>query len=392
MNILFVSCNFGLLSHIDCGAANRSTMFVRALTQVGHVDVISFYKYPIHSTIPKCEVVYSTYIPNEVPTLKERIFRKLNLIFRPWHPSGIYLKNKIRISIVDKYYSRKHYDLVACRYINDAICCGLMNYSNKLIIDVDDNLSEAFKRNFQGKAFKHVWSKLFALWQIKTVGLMSKWVLKQVRISFFSNMLEPPYTKSVFLHNVPALIGNLPSINPQTPLRILLVGWLDFFPNKYGARHFVHDIFPLIREKVANVELYIIGKSNDETFLSELCSKNGVYALGYVEDLYKEYSDSRIVITPLYHGAGTSVKFIEGIMMNRPVVSTPFGARGFDAVFKAGEHFLLAESDQEFADNVIYLLNSVDKCNEMARKAREVADKNFSQERFFEIVRTAICS
>lgn len=392
MNILFVTSKFGLMSHIDCGAANRTTMLVMALAQLGHVDVISFYKVPIHSTIPDCDVIYNTFIPNDNLTLKDKIIRKLNLIFRPWHPNGFYSINKQRDLVVEKLYNKKKYDIVVCRYIDNVVSCGLMKYADKLVVDVDDNLSSAYKRDFQNKKFQHVWSKPFALLEIKAVNLMSKWLLKQVRLSFFSNILDSPYDKSVFLHNVPALTGDLPKITNQTPIRMLLVGWLDFFPNKYGVLHFVHNIFPLIREKVTNAEIKIVGKSKDDNLFSELRSQSGVNAPGFVEDLQMEYSNCRVVITALYHGSGSSVKFIEGIMMNRPVVSTPFGARGFDTVFKAGEHYLLAESDQEFADKVVELLTSIDKGNEMARKAREVADKNFSQERFFEIVKNNINS
>lgn len=44
MNILFVTCTFRVFGGIDCGAANRSTMFVKSLAKIGHVDVISFGK------------------------------------------------------------------------------------------------------------------------------------------------------------------------------------------------------------------------------------------------------------------------------------------------------------------------------------------------------------
>ena len=59
MNILFVTCTFRVFDRIDCGAANRSTMFVKSLAKIGHVDVISFGKDVIKSNIPNCNVVYN---------------------------------------------------------------------------------------------------------------------------------------------------------------------------------------------------------------------------------------------------------------------------------------------------------------------------------------------
>lgn len=42
MKILFVSFQYRILSGLACGASNRSTMFVEALSKVASVDVISF--------------------------------------------------------------------------------------------------------------------------------------------------------------------------------------------------------------------------------------------------------------------------------------------------------------------------------------------------------------
>ena len=74
MNILFVTCTFRVFGGIDCGAANRSTMFVKSLAKIGHVDVISFGEDTITSKITTCEVVDNPSIPqNYVDTKMERI-------------------------------------------------------------------------------------------------------------------------------------------------------------------------------------------------------------------------------------------------------------------------------------------------------------------------------
>ena len=58
MNILFVNCFFHLFDNLDCGAANRSTLFVKGLSKVGHVDVVSFTDQPLQSNIENCDVVF----------------------------------------------------------------------------------------------------------------------------------------------------------------------------------------------------------------------------------------------------------------------------------------------------------------------------------------------
>lgn len=222
------------------------------------------------------------------------------------------------------------------------------------------------------------------------IGRMQRHLLKRVKISFYSSECDSPYEKSVFLPNVPLLSCPCRDVAGDTPMRLLFVGNIDFFPNKKGILHFVECVFPIVKERIPAAELHIVGRCKDQGVRSRLCSIPGVNVLGFVDDLREEYQNCRAVIVPIYHGAGTSVKFIEGVMMNRPVVATPMGARGFDRVFQANRHYLLAKTDQEFADHVVNVLSDITKAGLMAREACEIAKSCFSKERFFDVVRGAI--
>lgn len=401
MNILFVNVNWKLFEGMDSGAANRSTMFIRALAKLGHVDVVSFGSGELSSNIPNCDVVYTSdgseietanrsKMPKFLKNLTHGILNWIQLLCNPKSPSTYYKRYPQRVAIVNELYGKKKYDFVACRYIDVAWSCGLMSYIQKLIIDVDDNLRCATLRDLAHK--KH--NKLFSRWRMmlraRQIDKMSKHVLSRAHTSFFSCISESPYEESKFLHNVNATKYQIPDVTSSTPKRLLIVGWLDFGPNKYGALHFSERVFPLIKEKVPDVELHIVGKTADLALLNHLNSLQGVHALGFVEDLREEYRNSRVLIVPIYQGAGTSVKFVEGLMVNRPIVSTPMGARGFEHLCVPEEHFLLADNDEAFAKNVVRLLESEKLSCELARKANKIGEDNFSQERFFAIVRDAI--
>ena len=58
MKILFVvtQCN---TFRINSGGANRNNMFVKALSEIGQVDVVSFYEEGLKSNIKNCDVIYS---------------------------------------------------------------------------------------------------------------------------------------------------------------------------------------------------------------------------------------------------------------------------------------------------------------------------------------------
>ena len=391
MNILFVTCTFRVFDRIDCGAANRSTMFVKSLAKIGHVDVISFGKDVIKSNIPNCKVVYNQSIPQKnVDTICEKIKGYLRILILPCTPSSYYSLDKHCKNVVTSQIACKKYDIIACRYIGDAIRCGLDKYADRLVLDVDDNLVSASLRDFKNNKFNYKISKYLFWYKAHTIGWMSEKFLKKIRVSFYSNILEPTSKKSIFLHNVTTLNTQNPDVLPDTPNRLLLVGWLDFAPNKYGALRFVEKVFPKIQEKNPNVELHIVGKTKDEELKRYLNSRKGVKALGFVDDISDEYTNCRVIIVPVYQGAGTSVKFVEGLMMNRPMVSTPMGARGFETMCHPDKQYLLAKDDDEFANQVIKLLQNAKLADNIAKNAYEVGEKYFSSKRFEDIVVNSI--
>lgn len=391
MNILFISCVYRIFDGIDCGASNRSTMFVKSLAKIGQVDVVSFGKDLIKSNIDNCEVIYNKSIPQKYADTKlERIKGYLRLLAQPCNPNTYYTLDKQCEEIIDKLLTQKKYDIIACRYIGEAIRCGLDKYAGRLVVDVDDNLVSASLRDFKNIKFKHKISKYLVWYKAHTIGWMSKKFLKKARVSFYSNILEPTSKKSIFLHNVTTLNIQKSEVSSCTPYRLLLVGWLDFAPNKYGALRFVDKVLPKIQETIPNVELHIVGKTKDEELKRYLNSRKGVKALGFVDDILAEYTNCRIIIVPVYLGAGTSVKFVEGLMMNRPIVSTPMGARGFETVCHPGKEYLLAKDDNEFAANVIKLLQYSNMADEIAKNAYQVGQEYFSARCFEDIVVNSI--
>ena len=67
-------------------------------------------------------------------------------------------------------------------------------------------------------------------------------------------------------------------------------------------------------------------------------------------------------IAPLLSGSGTRFKILEAWAAGRAVVSTTLGAEGLGA--RDGEHLLLADDPNDFADAVLRL------CNDSSLRAR----------------------
>lgn len=391
MRILFVLDFYGLFGNPSSGASNRNTLFVQALTELGHVDVCSFSNEAIVSDIEDCDVVYS----NQISYLREKrnkyvrsLHSLLQMSVSPTNPYAFYKVCKQREAIVDELVKRNNYDIVACRYISSAIRCGLLKYSSRLVVDIDDNPGNNI-RNIAATSNSFL-LKTKLNYTAKRIPKMVERVLDGVFCSFYSNMLEPHSSTSVFLHNSALCAANVPDISCTIPNKLLFVGLLSYPPNKYGITHFVNNIYPMIRQRVPDVELHIIGKG-DQSMLIELNNiGGGIKAPGFVDDIVAEYEAAKVVVIPIYHGSGTCIKFVEGMFMNRPVVSTPVGARGFDRIAEDNVHYSLAKDDEDFVNKTVDLLLNTQKANEMANKAYELAKNNFSQEKFIEIVKETI--
>ena len=387
MKILLVTEFAGMFGVSNCGASQRSTLFAKSLAQLGHVDVCSFSKHEIVSDIDDCDVVYSNPIQDEGNKYVKNVMLLIGMLFSPANPYSYIWKNKKKEKVIDELVERNGYDIIACRYLGPAIDCGLLKYKNKLVLDNDDNFSNSMK--VFANNLKNLFLKTKYHYMARRSPLMMRKTLEGVFCSFYSSMIEPPSPNSVYLHNTVASVASVPDIQSTASNRILIVGWLEYWPNQNGTYHFVRNIFPMIRQCVPDVELHIAGKG-DKSVLDDLNSVEGVKALGFVEDLAAEYEEAKVVVIPIYEGSGTCVKFVEGMLMNRPIVSTPVGARGFDRIAKDGEHYLLAKNDEEFANKIVELLLNTEKSIDMANKAKELAKNSFSQEKFMEIVKDTI--
>lgn len=384
MNILFINNYFPIFEGTDSGASNRSTMFITALSKIGHVDIISFRS---DSMSPNCGcgIIYN----KEITTCqKEKRLGKLLKLFAYYSPEKIYLLNIEKESIVDSYIQSGKYDFIACRYLREAVECGLLKYSKKLIIDVDDNPKDVILMAAKNaKTFRNrVYNRLFSY----TMDKMVKYVLENVYCSFHSNPLQAPVSKSIYLHNVTMTDVILPPTSEQTPLQIMMVGLFHYGPNIEGLEHFLSKVWPLVRQCNQSIKLHVVGRIANEQLRQKWSSVDGVVLKGFVPDLLEEYKQSRVVIIPIYSGSGTSVKVVEAMTMNRVCVSTPQGVRGYDKFIVDEEDFLLAKNDEEFANKILNLVMNVDSCNKLAKSARQKIELYFSKNKFIDIVVNAI--
>lgn len=132
---------------------------------------------------------------------------------------------------------------------------------------------------------------------------------------------------------------------------LLFVGSYLHAPNEDAVLYFHGEILPLIRRRLPEVVLHLVGHPvppGIEALASPL-----VRVHGWVEDLAELHERCRVFVAPLRFGAGIKGKIGDSMIRGVPVVTTSVGAEGMQLV--DGVDLLVADTPAAFADAVVRL-------------------------------------
>jgi glycosyltransferase involved in cell wall biosynthesis len=169
------------------------------------------------------------------------------------------------------------------------------------------------------------------------------------------------------LHVIPngfARPAELPLRKPSTPPRIGFMGLYSYPPNLEGVRWFIERCWKQIEAEVPGVRLRLVGNGTD----SDLRPVNpGIDCLGWIENPAEEVSSWSLMIVPIQFGGGTRVKIADAFSRKCPLVSTRFGALGYDVT--DGRELRLADDPKDFAAACVSLIRDREEARRMAERA-----------------------
>lgn len=160
---------------------------------------------------------------------------------------------------------------------------------------------------------------------------------------------------------------------------IVFVGGLYYYPNVEGISHFYQEIFPLVREKIPEVTLYLIGLTGDDRLRREMGEDKNVILTRQVEDIRPYFKESAVSIVPLRMGGGTRIKILESMAMGRVVVSTSKGCEGIEAIHE--KEIVVDDDPVEFAKSIIKLIQDIDYREQLALAGRKLVEEKYSWEK-----------
>ena len=159
---------------------------------------------------------------------------------------------------------------------------------------------------------------------------------------------------------------------------ILYQGNYKWMQNWEAAEILARDVFPLIKEKVADAKLII----NGQFPTAELRRRASAdIAVTEHEDTDRQavvdaYLKAGLLVAPIYGPGGTRLKILAAMASMVPVVTTPLGFEGYGAV--DGESILVGKTPRDLAAQAIRVLKNPKLYEKIAKNARQLVDTHFS--------------
>jgi glycosyltransferase involved in cell wall biosynthesis len=272
---------------------------------------------------------------------------------------------------------REHWDLVQCEWTPYARFLSKVEVQTLIAShNVESQIwrrraenSEGFIKRvfFHLQEWKMAWFERRCLRQAGAVTAVSEADAKMMktwgveRVAVVPNGVDPEFYNS--------------ATGGENENEILSIASLDWFPNADSVDYFTQQILPLIHARRPDAVFRVVGRRPPEWLKEKLSALPGVDFVGEVDDVRPHLERAAVVVVPLRIGGGSRLKILEALAARKAVVSTSVGAEGLE--LESGQHLLIADSPQEFAERLTKLLESPLERRELGEKGRKLITQRF---------------
>lgn len=153
---------------------------------------------------------------------------------------------------------------------------------------------------------------------------------------------------------------------------LFFLGSLDWMPNREGIEWFLQTFHNSLANDELRVRFYVAGNDIPEEFDDyEVLGK--IFIQGEVDNGLEFVNSKSIMIVPLLSGGGMRVKIVEGMAMQKCIISTSLGAEGIN--YKNGVNILIANTRNEFFKAIRRCVADEDYCKAVGMNARKLIEE-----------------
>jgi len=166
---------------------------------------------------------------------------------------------------------------------------------------------------------------------------------------------------------------------PEGPgTNLLFIGSFRHFPNVSAFRFFLEDVWPGLAREFKDMTLTVVAGPDPLIHWPgrTLPTAERMELLEFVRDVRPLYERANIVLVPTIVSAGTNVKVLEALAMERAVVSTTSGVAGLG--LEHGVNVWVADGAPAFREAVARLAADKELRRRIATAGRAHAERHFS--------------
>ena len=163
--------------------------------------------------------------------------------------------------------------------------------------------------------------------------------------------------------------------------RLLFIGSFRHFPNIVAFRFFMEQVWPILRAQSSDITVTVVSGQDpliywrQYTGLASLPADDRVLILEFVSDVRPLYVEANLVLVPTLVSAGTNLKVLEAMAMERAVVSTYSGCTGLG--LENGVNVCIADQPEDFANAIQTLFQNQALRKQIAAAGRAHVEHNF---------------
>lgn len=157
---------------------------------------------------------------------------------------------------------------------------------------------------------------------------------------------------------------------------ILFYGSMGGQENIDAFFRFYQNILPLVKKKIADVKVIVVGANPPESVKSLATDK--LIVTGFVEDVRHYVGKAKVMVIPLDIAGGFRSRTVDVMAMGVPVVGTHNALDNVELIH--GKHGFISDSDEKMAEFVILLLTNDELQLSMNEECKKFAAEKYSIE------------
>ena len=153
---------------------------------------------------------------------------------------------------------------------------------------------------------------------------------------------------------------------------LFFLGAMDWMPNREGIEWFLENFAADLVDGDLKAPFYVAGNDIPERFDDyEVVGK--IFIHGEVDDALEFVNSKAVMIVPLLSGGGMRVKIVEGMAMQKCIISTSLGVEGIN--YEHGTNILIANTPQEFKRAIKRCIADEHFCRRIGLSARKLVEE-----------------